>query len=334
MINQDTKFSKTLSICIPTFNRPEKIYNLLNLILPQIKNSNIEIIITDNSSNEETQKKLEPVLRHNCNVSYFKNNENIGFAKNLKKAISYSNGSYIWMLGDDDIPNPESIEKILNAIEVKKNGWIFFNFKKSGSKASKNFYDKSVESTGSNLNSFIHNFGVWTSFMSASIINSSIKNNLDSVKENNYFAFSLALLAGRKNGCSFINFPLITRETDDIAQHRFNNVDTYLFDFFEPIDDLIVRGDISKKTRNSLAKEFFYGIIPLYLCKIKLNKHLAPPLQLVYEKHKGSLSFYTNILPIYFMHPFFIRASLTLLKWSNYIFQIKKIERITNFLLR
>lgn len=333
MINTNTKSSKALSICIPTFNRPEKIFNLLNLILPQIKKSNVEIVVTDNSSNDETEKKLELVVKQNSNISYFRNNRNIGFAKNLKKAIFYSSGNYIWLLSDDDTPNPKSIKKILNAIELKKKGWIFFNFEKSGSTTSNNFYDNSVKSQEYSLDSFVYKFGIWTSFMSASIINSDIKNNLESVKENNYFAFSLALIAGAKNGCSYINFPLVKREIDNLAEHRFNKVNTYLFDFFDTIDELINDGAISYKTRNSLARQLFSGIIPLYLCEIKLKKQPMPPLKLVYQRHKKSLTFYSNILTIYLTHGFLLKAALVTLRTLNNILQNNKIKRATDFLL-
>ncbi len=333
MININTKSSKALSICIPTLNRPEKIYNLLKLILPQINKSNVEIIITDNSSNDETEKKLELVLKQNSNISYYKNNRNIGFAKNLKKAILHSSGNYIWMLSDDDIPNPKSIKKILNVIEMKKKGWIFFNFEKSNSKTSQVFYDNSIKSQESSLDSFVYKFGVWSSFMSTSIIHSDVKNNLDSVKENNYFAYSLALVAGEKNGCSYINFPLIKRKIDNIAEHRFNKVGTYLFDFFDQIDVLINNGSISYKTRNSLARQLFSGIIPLYLCKIKLKKQPMPPLKLVYLRHKRSLAFYSNILTIYLTHRLLLRAAFVSLRMFNYIIQNNNIKRATDFLL-
>lgn len=333
MTNLETKFSKVLSICIPTFNRPQKISDLLELLISQIENHDIEIIITDNSNNNLTKEKLKLFIDQNRNITYYKNDANIGFAKNLRKAISMSNGKYIWMLGDDDIPNHESVKKILSIINSSTNGWIFFNFEKSSSDSSEYFYDNSIPSGQYDFNRFIYQFGIWTSFMSASILSSDIKKHIDEVAENDYYAFSLALLAGKLYGCSFINFPLIKREVDDLSKHRFDRVETYLFDFFEPIDDLIDSGDISKKTRNSLVKEFFHGIIPVYLYKIKLNKHLMPPIQLVYKKHKESLFFYSNILPIYLIHPILLRVLLMFLKRLNYIFQIKKIKRLTDFLL-
>jgi len=326
------KSTPILSICIPTFNRPINIYNLLSILTSQIDSLNIEIIVTDNSTNNETEKKIKAFQNQHENITYFKNEGNIGFAKSLKKAISLSNGNYIWTLSDDDIPNREAISKIVNLISHDDIGWIFFNFERLEFDTKKPFFSKLISSGKRDLNDLISEFGVWTSFMSASIVNSKVKKHLNEVMENDYYAFSLALKAAELKGCSFSNYSLVLRSVDEFKKHRFNKIETYLFDFFQHIDILIDEKKISYKTRNKLANQFFSGIILMYLCKLKLNKCSLPSLKTIIRKHKGAIGLYYKVLPIYFMHRYLIKIMIESLKAINLIIRNNRIKRFTDFL--
>ena len=50
--------SPVLSVCIPTYNRPEKLKENLEILLPQLDNS-IELVIRDDSSNLKTKSVIE-----------------------------------------------------------------------------------------------------------------------------------------------------------------------------------------------------------------------------------------------------------------------------------
>ena len=45
-----------LSICIPTYERPNTVSSLVNTIINQTKSLNIEIIVCDNSESTSTKK--------------------------------------------------------------------------------------------------------------------------------------------------------------------------------------------------------------------------------------------------------------------------------------
>ncbi len=92
-----------LSICIPTYNRPEQIKTLYQTFLSralQEYDSQIEIVVCDNSDDEKAclnQSILGP------KVHYYKNNVNIGFYGNIMKCAKLAEGQFIWFISDDDL---------------------------------------------------------------------------------------------------------------------------------------------------------------------------------------------------------------------------------------
>ena len=49
-----------LSICIPTYNRPESLLNCLNSIAAQKNKNDFEVCISDNCSKFKTEKLIRP----------------------------------------------------------------------------------------------------------------------------------------------------------------------------------------------------------------------------------------------------------------------------------
>ena len=103
-----------LSICIPTYNRVQNLDDCLNSIKisNEFKNNlNFEVCISDNGSIEDTSKivsKYEKFFK----IKFNKNNKNLGFALNAIKTVSMAEGEYIWMIGNDDLLLPTTLEKL------------------------------------------------------------------------------------------------------------------------------------------------------------------------------------------------------------------------------
>ena len=116
-----------LSICIPTYNRPEALRNCINSIFEQknINWKNFEVCVSDNCSKENISKVLKP-FKKKINIRYKRNKKNLGFAMNLLNVSMMAKGEFIWFLGDDDLVNQNSISYLINLI--KKNKSIDFYF--------------------------------------------------------------------------------------------------------------------------------------------------------------------------------------------------------------
>ena len=111
-----------LSICIPTYNRPEHLKNCLNSISKQ-NSKNFEVCISDNASKTNLVKIIKP-FKKKFKIRYKRNKKNLGFAMNVLNVSLMAKGKFIWFLGDDDLLTNNSIKTLLKLI--KKNRKINF----------------------------------------------------------------------------------------------------------------------------------------------------------------------------------------------------------------
>jgi peptidoglycan/LPS O-acetylase OafA/YrhL/glycosyltransferase involved in cell wall biosynthesis len=92
-----------LSICIPTYNRADCLKTCLDSIVKQKWfNENIEIILSDNWSKDNTFEIISKFLEKYKNINYYKNETNLWFDKNLDIVVSKANWKYCMILWDDD----------------------------------------------------------------------------------------------------------------------------------------------------------------------------------------------------------------------------------------
>ena len=115
-----------LSICIPTFNRSKQLDNCLNSILISgFNNDNFEVCISDNNSHDDTKFTVDK-YKDKLNINYSKNSENIGFARNAINVVNMAKGKYSWILGDDDLILPQTIDKLELILRENKDVNFFF----------------------------------------------------------------------------------------------------------------------------------------------------------------------------------------------------------------
>lgn len=120
--------TKLLSICIPTYNRApflkELLGTLLKYITPDIKDE-IEIIISDNASTDNTQEIVKSFQKQTDFIQYYKNEENVGPDRNFIKVVEHAQGEFSWLFGDDDSITKDSLRTLLDHIKTYKDIDIF-----------------------------------------------------------------------------------------------------------------------------------------------------------------------------------------------------------------
>ena len=114
-----------ISICIATYNRANFISETLDSIVKQL-NYQIEIIIVDGASTDNTEEIVKKYLIHS-NFKYFKLNKKGGVDYDYNIAVGLASGRYCWLFTDDDIIKPNSISKIITEIENNKFSLIIIN---------------------------------------------------------------------------------------------------------------------------------------------------------------------------------------------------------------
>lgn len=122
-----------LSICIPTYNRPDKVNQLLNFLYVEYQNIDkikIEFIVGDNSDNLLTHDNcIKSILYQNKLLKYVKNKNNLGLVGNVLNLASLAKGQYVWFMGDDDLYYMNILSIVQKAIIEDNYAFIFLNHK-------------------------------------------------------------------------------------------------------------------------------------------------------------------------------------------------------------
>lgn len=120
-----------LSISIPTYNRANLLRKCLDSITCQFKDNTIksavEIVISDNDSQDKTKDVVSSYQEKYKNIRYFKNKENVGSVINTIKVVSYSRGEYIWIFSDDDLQYNYALKTIIEVIKKHHPDSLFCN---------------------------------------------------------------------------------------------------------------------------------------------------------------------------------------------------------------
>lgn len=90
-----------ISICIPAYKRVDSLQRLL-LSIDSQKYKNFEVIITDDSGEDQTVENFINSTFFSFKIFYFKNPIPLGSPKNWLESISKANGSWIKIMHDDD----------------------------------------------------------------------------------------------------------------------------------------------------------------------------------------------------------------------------------------
>lgn len=109
-----------LSICIPTRNRWYSLQYTLKSIIDQeeFKSWDVEIVISDNVSTDETEFEVWKLCKKYKNIRYFRNKENIGGMPNIFKVLTLWKWEYLWLFGSDDLLSNSALNIMIKAIKT------------------------------------------------------------------------------------------------------------------------------------------------------------------------------------------------------------------------
>lgn len=105
-----------LSIIIPVYNLEDYLEDSLKYILDYNDNKDIEIILVNDGSKDNTDMICKKYVKMYTNIKYiYQKNKGVSSARN--NGLDVSNGKYIWFVDGDDIVLPNSISIIKEAIK-------------------------------------------------------------------------------------------------------------------------------------------------------------------------------------------------------------------------
>jgi len=102
--------SPFLSICIPSFNRPTELRNLLTSI--DCNPEEVEVVICEDLAPKREDVRATVTTfaaSSDYSIHYHENPSNLGFDGNLRHLVERSAGEYIMFMGDDDLFVPDAL---------------------------------------------------------------------------------------------------------------------------------------------------------------------------------------------------------------------------------
>ena len=106
-----------LSVAIPTYNFAKYLPETLDTIVAQTRGSEIEILILDGASTDDTPTLIKKYQCFHPNIKYVRLDERGGIDRDMARAVTHSSGDYCWLFSGDDLMLPGALDKALNHIE-------------------------------------------------------------------------------------------------------------------------------------------------------------------------------------------------------------------------
>jgi GT2 family glycosyltransferase len=109
-----TRTSIKVSIVIPVFNKAEFTFQCLRSLIEQIDLSDIEVIVVNNASTDETKQLLETLSEY---VGVIDNSENRGFVDACNQGAATATGKFLVFLNNDTVVTPGWLTGLVTTIE-------------------------------------------------------------------------------------------------------------------------------------------------------------------------------------------------------------------------
>lgn len=307
-----------LSICIPTFNRSVFLIECLESVLESAKGyeSRIEIIISDNASNDETTNVAAKYVEKFCFIRYNRNVENV-IDENFFIAARLAKGKYVWIFADDDKMEKNAVAVVMAQIQKEYN-LIILNYSMWDK-----YFKRIIKYTGFNKSNFIYfnnpdellkTFGIKIQYLSSVVIE---KARLLCLSQSEYqpyheygTSFLLSVYSGIKNylNGAYVPEPLV-------AYRGFNSDITETkkwYKYFVTGSTLLLEAMIKKGYSKSAVKKAKNKVIVGYVARDILyrkrnNIKLNGILRTIFDNYKDNFLFWFFLLPLLATPNYFIK---------------------------
>ncbi len=113
----DVVKKRLVSVGLPTYQGEARIAHALDSLLAQTY-SEIEIIVSDNCSQDRTVEIAEAYALRDPRIRVFRQKENTGRINNFVFVLRQARGDYFMWAGDDDEWEPQFVEVLLRGLET------------------------------------------------------------------------------------------------------------------------------------------------------------------------------------------------------------------------
>ena len=245
---------KVLSLCFPTYNRgwciKEQISRLISC--PEEILGKIEIIISDNCSNDDTQQIVEEAIIEGFVCQYIRNETNLGMDGNFVRCFKKASGRYVWLLGDDDTIIIESLEKIVKILDVSDEYGLLHIYQKNNLQQDIIYV--------SDINEMAKYVSYYVTFISANIVNTKYVSVIDFERYmGTWFTLvPLYITALIKGGRNIVYKTRTFEDAKDYSRNGgYNFFEVFVRNFQIILKEFVGGNALNKDTFNYIKKDIF-----------------------------------------------------------------------------
>lgn len=113
-----------LSLCIPSYNRPEGIKRALESVDAEKYANELQIVVCEDCApkREEVRAVVNEFAKNSkYAVKYVENEVNLGHGKNWRHCAHEAEGEYLMYIGDDDMVAPKALDQFMEWLHAHNN---------------------------------------------------------------------------------------------------------------------------------------------------------------------------------------------------------------------
>lgn len=261
-----------LSICIPTYNRSEYLAKSLDSLvcLPEFNSSEVEVVISDNASTDDTKQVVKNYSDKYKNISYYKNDENIKDG-NFPTVIKLAHGTFRKLCNDTLIYTKDYLSYLLDNIKLyqKDRPFMFFSNHNLGKKH-KDKYECSDINEFLRICSFyvtwIGAFGFWENELL-------LVDDWFAGGETNLWQTKVLLeILSKKNKMIVLNKRKATIQNIQNKDISYGLYNVFYKNYLKLISDKVASGIVNLSCYKFLRQDLLLNFFPVWVANYKINR--------------------------------------------------------------
>ena len=112
--------STRLAVAIPAYNRAAVLKTNLLAMLPELRDTQVRVFISDDSKDDLTQEVVAEFTREHPHIHYVRNRPGLGHDLNCLHTLSLPDADYVWYISDATRIQPGGLRRVLSVIEAER----------------------------------------------------------------------------------------------------------------------------------------------------------------------------------------------------------------------
>lgn len=246
-----------ISLCIPTYNRGNYLKRCIESIIVQeeFRNGTVEIVISDNASDDNTQEIVREYAEKYHNIIYSRNEVNVR-DKNFPIALGLGKGLLRKLCNDTLIFKPESIKYMCEIVKIYENDrpHLFW---------SNGQLENVEELKMDNFREFVLDASFWiTSIACFSIWENeceNIENDIDGVELLLWQVRKCLELCQKKDGAVIVNRELSKVQSVEKKNISYGLYNVFYINYFKLLDPYFFSNKLTANDREFLEKDLLFN---------------------------------------------------------------------------